>query len=241
MAVMMPMMRRTFRSLLRPAQLVALLALVACADAGNREVREGSQRAGPVDNAVAALTREIPGPAAAATRSPNRYAVRFETSKGPFVVEVERVLAPQGADRFYELVTIGFFDDVRFYRIVPGFIVQFGKHGTVSVNDAWANATIPDDPMKSSNVRGTVAFAANGPNSRATELFINVGENGSKLDRQRVFAPFGRVTEGMAIVDQLNAEYGEVPNHARIARQGNAYLQRWFPALDYIRAAQVVE
>ena len=138
-------------------------------------------------------------------------------------------------------MTIGFFDDVRFYRVVPGFIVQFGKHGTVAVNDAWVSATIPDDPMRISNSKGTVAFAANGPDSRATELFISTGENGRKLDQQRVFAPIGRVTQGMDVVEQLNAEYGEEPNHARIARQGNAYLERWFPALDYIKEARVAE
>ena len=199
-----------------------------------------AERTAAADSAALAV-REVPGPAAEPMRSPDTYQVRFETSKGPFVVSVERKLAPRGADRFYELVTIGFFDDVRFYRIVPGFVVQFGKHGTVSVNDAWVSATIPDDPMRISNEKGTVAFAANGANSRATELFINTGDNTRKLDYQKVFAPIGRVTAGMDVVERLNAEYGEEPNFARIARQGNSYLAKWFPALDYIRTAVVVE
>lgn len=221
---------------------VAMLSATAACTGGDTGASSRTAAAATAADSVAAgPVREIPGPAPTPPRSPDRYTVRFETSKGPFVVEVERALAPRGADRFHELVTIGFFDDVRFYRVVPGFIVQFGKHGTVAVNDAWVNATIPDDPMRISNTKGTVAFAANGPDSRATELFISTGENGSKLDRQRVFAPIGRVTQGMDVVEQLNAEYGEEPNHARIARQGNAYLERWFPALDYIKEARVVE
>lgn len=221
---------------------VAMLSATAACTGGDTGASSRTAAAATAADSVAAgPVREIPGPAPTPLRSPDRYTVRFETSKGPFVVEVERALAPRGADRFHELVTIGFFDDVRFYRVVPGFIVQFGKHGIVAVNDAWVNATIPDDPMRISNTKGTVAFAANGPDSRATELFISTGENGSKLDRQRVFAPIGRVTQGMEVVEQLNAEYREEPNHARIARQGNAYLQRWFPALDYIKEARVVE
>lgn len=173
-------------------------------------------------------------------RSPDRYRVRFETSKGPFVVEVQRALAPRGSDRFYELVTIGYFSGVRFFRMVPGFIAQFGIHGDPAVNDGWNTATIPDDPIRGSNTRGTMAFAASGPNTRATQLFVNTGDNVRKLDGQRLFMPFATVVEGLDVVDKLNAEYGEEPNFSRIVRQGNRYLQRWFPALDSIVSATVV-
>lgn len=236
-----PLFSRIRPRVARTTLMAVAMLPVAVACTGGDTSASSRTAATTADSVTAGPVREIPGPTPTPPRSPDRYTVRFETSKGPFVVDVERALAPRGADRFYELVTIGFFDDVRFYRIVPGFIVQFGKHGTVAVNDAWVNATIPDDPMRISNIKGTVAFAANGPNSRATELFISTGENGGKLDRQRVFAPIGRVTQGMDVVEQLNAEYGEEPNHARIARQGNAYLERWFPALDYVRGARVVE
>lgn len=215
---------------------LAASSLSACGGDGKAR----ADRAAPADTATK-VVRQVPGPAATPMRSPDTFQVRFETSKGPFLVSVERKLAPHGADRFYELVTIGFFDEVRFYRIVPGFVAQFGKHGTVSVNDAWVSANIPDDPMRISNEKGTVAFAANGPNSRSTELFISTGDNTRKLDYQKLFAPIGRVTEGMDVVERLNAEYGEEPNFARIARQGNAYLAKWFPALDYIKTAALVD
>jgi cyclophilin family peptidyl-prolyl cis-trans isomerase len=156
------------------------------------------------------------------------------------MVEVTRAWAPHAADRFHELVSIGFFDDVRFFRMMPGFIAQFGMHGDTAVNRAWANATIADDPMRTANTRGTVTFASSGPGSRSTQVFISVGDNRAKLDRQKIFAPFGLVVEGMDVVDKLNMEYGEEPNYSRIAGQGNAYLAKWFPALDYVRTARVV-
>jgi peptidyl-prolyl cis-trans isomerase A (cyclophilin A) len=182
----------------------------------------------------------IPGPAPEPVRSPDAFRVRFETSRGPFVVDVKRAHAPRGVDRFHELVTIGYFAGVRFFRIVPGFIVQFGIHGDPAVNALWSSATIPDEPMRLRNARGTMAFAAAGPNSRATQLFISTGENQRALDGQRIFVPFGTVVEGMATVDALYSEYGEEPNHARIQRQGTTYLQRWFPGLDSIVSATVI-
>lgn len=208
---------------------VALLA--ACAS----EPRTST----PTDS-VAAPAPTIPAPSPTPLRSPDRYRVRFETSKGPVVVEVQRALAPRGSDRFYELVTIGYYSGVRFFRMVPGFIVQFGIHGDPVVNDQWNNASIPDDPIKGRNTRGTVAFAASGPNTRATQLFVSTGDNVRKLDGQRLFMPFATVVEGMNVIEQLNAEYGEDPNFSRIVRQGNRYLERWFPALDSIVSATVV-
>ncbi|WP_053333898.1 peptidylprolyl isomerase [Gemmatimonas phototrophica] len=195
----------------------------------------------PVDStAKVQAAPVIPPPQSPAVASPARFTVRVETSKGPFVVEVTRDLAPHSADRFYELVTNGYFADVRFFRLVPGFVVQFGVHGDPAVNAVWDTATIADDVMRTSNRKGTLAFAANGPHSRSTQLFISTGENGRKLDGQRLFTPFGRVVQGMDVVEKLNAEYGEEPNAIRAVRQGNRYLTRWFPALDYIVRATVL-
>jgi len=182
----------------------------------------------------------IPAPVAVSPPSPARYRVRVETSKGPFVVEVTRAWAPRGADRFHELVRIGYFRGVRFFRLVPGFVVQFGIHGDPAVNAVWDTATLADDPRATGNALGTVAFAASGPNSRATQLFISTGDNRQKLDRQG-FAPIGRVVEGLDVVTALNAEYGEEPNAVRAVRQGNRYFARWFPALDSILAATIQE
>ncbi|MES2521858.1 MAG: peptidylprolyl isomerase [Gemmatimonadota bacterium] len=210
----------------------ACVVMTACGDAPREK---------PPVRTDSVVARTIPGPSAAPVRSPDTYRVRFETSKGPFVVEVKRELAPRGSDRLYELVTVGYFTDVRFFRIVPGFIVQFGMHGDPAVHKQWDAATIPDDPIRSRNTRGTVAFAASGPNSRATQLFISTGDNRAKLDRQRLFSPFGTVVEGMDVVEKLYSDYGEEPNHARIARLGNAYLASWYPNLDYIKSATVLD
>ncbi|HYW33331.1 MAG TPA: peptidylprolyl isomerase [Gemmatimonas sp.] len=214
------------------ARAMLLLTLSACGD---------GQPAKSKPVADTATTRTIAGPTGTPIRSPDSYRVRFETSKGPFVIDVKRDLAPLGSDRFHELVSIGYFTDVRFFRIVPGFIVQFGMHGDPAVHKVWEAATLPDDPIRTRNTRGTVAFAASGPNSRATQLFISTGDNRAKLDRQRLFSPFGTVVEGMDVVEKLYAEYGEEPNHARIARLGNPYLASWYPNLDYITSATVLK
>lgn len=211
-----------------------MLVLVTACSGEPREPRAA-------DSAQAAvIAPQIPGPSATPVRSPDSFRVRFETSKGNFTVAVKRALAPRGADRFYELVTIGYFTGVRFFRMVPGFIAQFGINGDPKVYAAWEKSTIPDEPMRIGNTRGTVAFATNGPDGRTVQLFISTGDNRQKLDRQRVFAPIGSVVEGMDVVDKLNAEYGEEPNNSRIAAKGNEYLQKWYPALDYITSATVV-
>ncbi len=190
------------------------------------------------DSAVA--LKVIPPPSATPMRAPDAFRVKFTTSKGEVVMAVKRSLAPRGADRFYELVSIGYFSGVRFFRMVPGFVVQFGINGNPAVNASWNEATFPDEPMRTSNTRGTVAFAASGPDSRAAQLFFSTGENARKLDGQRMFAPIGRIVEGMDVVERLNAEYGEAPNHSRIVREGNRYLEKWYPALDSIVAATIV-
>ena len=172
--------------------------------------------------------------------TPEEFTVVFETSAGTLTVAVQRSLAPHGADRFYELVTSGFYDDQRFFRVVPGFVVQWGMSGDPAVTAQWADARIPDDPVATSNVRGTITFAAtSAPGSRTTQVFINLGNN-TNLDEMG-FAPFGRVVEGMEVVDAINAEYGQSPNQGEIRRAGNQYLNQEFPRLDYIRTARIVQ
>jgi peptidyl-prolyl cis-trans isomerase A (cyclophilin A) len=167
------------------------------------------------------------------------YRVLLATTEGPVTIVVDRGLAPNGAQRFYELVKAKYFDGARFYRVVPGFVAQWGAAASPAVTKKW-DVTIPDDPVKTSNVRGTVAFAASSqPNSRTTHLFINLGDN-AKLDAMG-FAPIGRVTSGMDAVDRIYPAYGEEPDQAQIAAQGNAYLEKQFPRLDYIKTARVVK
>ena len=176
--------------------------------------------------------------------APETFKAKFETSQGDFVVEVHRAWAPRGADRFHELVTSGYYDGVRFFRIIAGFMAQFGIHGDPKIAAAWRDKRIQDDPVKESNRRGYVTYAMAGPNTRTSQLFINFGDN-SSLDRQG-FSPFGRVVEGMEVVDTLYADYGEGaprghgPDQGRLQREGNAYLEKDFPKLDYIVKAAVV-
>lgn len=172
-------------------------------------------------------------------QSPAEFKARFETNKGAFVVRVTRDWAPRGADRFYSLVKNGFFDGCRFFRVVPGFMVQFGIHGDPKVSKAWLNAKINDDPVKETNGRGTISFATSGPHSRTTQVFINFADNG-RLDGMG-FSAFGRVIEGMDVVDHIYAAYKERPNQSMIQAQGNAYLNAAFPKLDFIKKATVIE
>ena len=161
----------------------------------------------------------------------------LNTSRGPVVIEVDPELAPNGAKHFEQLVRAGYYDGARFYRVVPHFVVQWGAAADPKVSKKW-DVTIPDDPVKASNVRGTVAFAATGePDSRTTHLFINLGDN-SRLDGMG-FAPIGRVVSGMDGVDKIYAGYGEQPDQGSIAAQGNAYLNAHFPKLDYIKTARI--
>ena len=182
-------------------------------------------------------------PAALKEQAPDNFKARFETSKGVFVIEVRRDVAPNGADRFYNLVKNGFYDNARFFRVVHGFMVQFGVNGDPSISGQWRNATIKDDPVKTSNVRGFVTFATSGQDSRTTQVFINFADN-SRLD-QRGFSPFGKVISGMEVVDKLYGEYGDHPpdgngpNQGRIQTEGNKYLGKSFPKLDYIKKATI--
>jgi peptidyl-prolyl cis-trans isomerase A (cyclophilin A) len=190
-------------------------------------------------------TAKLRNPGALTEQAPAKFQVNFDTSKGSFVVEVHRDWAPNGADRFYNLVKNGFYDDTRFFRVIEGFMVQFGIHGNPAVATAWRGAPIKDDPVKQSNKRGFVTFATAGPNTRTTQLFVNFGDNAS-LDRQG-FAPFGEVVKGMDVVDKIYSGYGEGgprgkgPDQNRVQAEGNAYLNKEFSKLDYIKTATIMK
>jgi peptidyl-prolyl cis-trans isomerase A (cyclophilin A) len=179
-------------------------------------------------------------PEAATAKAPAKFKVKFTTTKGDFVVEVTRAWAPIGADRFYNLIKLGFYDNVGFFRVVPDFVVQFGIHGDPKVARAWKEAAIKDDKKsKQSNDRGTLTYAKGGPDSRTTQLFINFKDN-ARLDDVG-FPPFGKVVQGMDVVDSINKEYEEQPDQQMIQAQGNAYLQNAFPRLDYVKSAALIK
>jgi len=185
-------------------------------------------------------------PSNAKETAPAVFKARFATTKGDFVVEVHRDWAPLGADRFYNLVKLGFYDDTRFFRVVDGFMVQFGISGDPAVNAKWQEAGFPDEPGKQSNKRGFITYAQRGtPGSRTTQVFISFGDN-ARLDGMH-FVPFGQVVQGMEIVDSLYKGYGEGapmgagPDQGRIQSQGNAYLDAKFPKLDAIKRAEIVK
>ena len=218
----------TFRST-AGVTLVAALALVAA-------------------RAVTAKQEAAPGalanPAALKETAPATYTANFDTSAGAFVITVNREWAPHGADRFFNLVKNGFFNDVRFFRAIPNFMVQFGIHGTPSVATAWRSARLPVDKVVQSNRRGFVTYAMSGsPDTRTTQVFINFGDN-ANLDKLG-FAPFGQVTSGMDVVDKIYTGYGagaprgSGPDQGRLQAEGNAYLMKSFPKLDYVKAATI--
>ena len=184
-------------------------------------------------------------PSLATERAPDVFRASFDTTRGTFVVEVHRDWAPHGADRFYNLVKLGFYDDTRFFRVIDGFMAQFGISGDPAITSRWRTANIQDDPVKQSNVRGFVTFAQTSqPDSRSTQIFVNYGDN-SRLDRSR-FAPFGQVVDGMRVLDALYSGYGEGrpqgagPDQMRIEENGNAYLDADFPKLDRVLSARVL-
>ena len=182
-------------------------------------------------------------PAAFTEKAPDTYKAVFETSKGSFTIEVHRAWAPLGADRFYNLVKSGFFEDCRFFRVLDDFMAQIGINGTPAVAAAWRDARIADDPVKQSNKRGFVSFATAGPNTRTSQFFVNFKDN-SSLDKSG-FAAFGEVTEGMSIVDKFYSGYGEGgprgkgPEQGRLQAEGNAYLMKDFPKLDYVKKTTI--
>ncbi len=210
--------------------------------------KEPAKEAAPTPApAPAAKAADLTDPTKLTEKAPATFKAKFETTKGSFVIKVDRESAPIGADRFFNLVKAGYFKDVAFFRVISGFMAQFGIHGDPKVSAAWKSATIQDDPVKSSNVRGAITYAKSRlPNSRSTQFFINFGDNSSSLDSTG-FASFGSVVEGMDVVDKLNSEYGEGapagrgPNQMLVQSQGNTYLKAKFPNLDYIKSATIVE
>lgn len=175
--------------------------------------------------------------------APDVYKVKVETSKGDFVVQINKEWAPLGAERLFQLVQSGFYDQARFFRVLPGFMVQFGINADPKTSALWQNMTIPDDPVKQSNTRGRLTFAKRGPGTRTTQVFINYADN-SRLNADG-FAPLGEVVSGMEVVDKIYSGYGEGypggngPRQDLMQTQGNAYLELNFPRLDYIKKASL--
>jgi len=215
---------------------IAVMIMIAVAALGI-----ALQQANPPAN-----TDKLMNPAALTETAPDVYEAKFTTNQGTIVINVRRAWAPNGADRFYNLVKNGFYDNCRFFRVVYGTVAQFGINGDPKISAVWSRATIPDDPVKQSNRKGYVAFAAGGPNSRTTQVFINFSDDNVILDGMG-FAPFGTVTKGTDVMAVLNYDYGESPpqgrgpDQVRILTEGNAYLQKYFPRLDYIKSAVIVE
>jgi peptidyl-prolyl cis-trans isomerase A (cyclophilin A) len=194
--------------------------------------------------ATSKTIKDLKDPSKATLQAPPSYKAKFETTAGIFTVQVTRASAPNGADRFFNLVKLHYYDGVAFFRVIPGFMAQFGLHGDPDINKIWRAARITDDPVVKSNTRGMLTFATAGPNTRTTQLFINF-QNNQRLDGMG-FASFGQVTEGMDIVDKLHSGYGEGaprgrgPDQGRIQREGNNYLRSEFPNLDYIKRISIM-
>ncbi len=260
------MNRNGFRWLL-PALFCALLLMAACARKEEApppatieppQTTEGTpvQRPGPAGEAPATETPVAEEPAAATStpptitrpaqpeparvppKDPNVFVVRFETTKGDIDIECHTDWAPIGAARFRELVESGYYDGARFFRVVPGFVVQFGIAANPLITAKWEDANLRDDPVLQSNKRGYMTFATAGPNTRTSQIFINLGEN-ARLDGMG-FAPFARVIRGMDAVDSIDSRYGEQPQQPRIEDEGESYLERSFPNLDKIVKARVL-
>jgi peptidyl-prolyl cis-trans isomerase A (cyclophilin A) len=187
--------------------------------------------------------RFLTNPASLNEQAPEVYAVKFVTTQGAFVIQAHRAWAPRGADRFYNLAKNGFYDGASFFRVLSGFVVQFGISPDPQISKVWKSATIPDDPVVESNLQGTITFATAGPNTRTTQVFINLADN-HRLDGMG-FSPFGKIAEGMDVVQRLYSGYGEGrprgngPDQGRIEAEGKAYLESDFPKLDSIRTATI--
>lgn len=177
-------------------------------------------------------------PASFHAKAPEEFKAEFVTTKGDIIVDVHRAWAPLGADRFYNLIRGGFFNNAAFFRVVPNFVVQFGLNPNPAVNHAWEKANLKDDPVMQSNSRGMLVFATAGPNTRTTQLFINLKDN--KFLDGMGFAPFGMVTEGMDVVDKITSQYGERPEQDKITNEGDAYLTKNFPMIDKIKSAKIL-
>jgi peptidyl-prolyl cis-trans isomerase A (cyclophilin A) len=232
-----PISRNTF------ALLAALALLAAPAFAGHHEAGE-TQPSAKAETPADAFKRLIDTNNETET-APAQFKVEFDTTQGKIVLEVHRDWSPNGADRFYNLVKLGYYEDIAFFRVIEGFMAQFGMHGNPRINKAWSRKSIADDPVKESNKRGYVTFAKrNQPNTRTTQIFINLVDN-TNLDGMG-FAPFGRVVEGMDVVDSIYvtgeaAPGGKGPKQQRITISGNSFLKKKFPQIDYVKSARIVE
>jgi peptidyl-prolyl cis-trans isomerase A (cyclophilin A) len=220
--------------------IIGVLMVSSCAGDGEKRPEQRAEGAETEGGGKAALL----DPSLAKEQAPDQFKAKFSTTKGDFVIEVTRDWAPNGVDRFYNLVKIGYFDDAAFFRNIEGFMVQFGVNGNPAVNRKWRRSNIKDDPVKESNKPGYITFAqSSAPDSRTTQVFINFADN-SRLDSLR-FAPFGRVVKGMDVVKSLYNGYGEGapqgdgPEQGRVQDEGNAYLKKSFPKLDYIKKATI--
>lgn len=228
-------MKNSMRGVFRTAVAAAVFLGSGCASFGGRAPVPDSPRTILLNPTHLEMTQV----------APERYKALFETTDGDFIVEVERAWAPQGADRFYNLVRHGYYDGVRFFRVLPGFVVQFGIHGEPELATAWKSARMPDDSVSQSNQRGTITFATAGPDTRTVQVFINLADN-ARLDAMG-FAPFGRVTGGMDAVDRFYSGYGEGaprgrgPDQGRMEEEGEEYLARDFPEMDRVIRARILE
>lgn len=212
-------------------------------EAVEEKAEADEKKAEPVEPDVKGNLRDASAPKAEA---PAEFRVRFETTKGDFVVQLTREWSPQGVDHFYHLVRLGYYADIAFFRAINGFMVQFGIHGDPEINAVWSDANINDEPVKASNKRGFLTYAkSNRPNTRSTQLYINLVDNLS-LDSMG-FSPIGQVVEGMAVVDSLHSGYGEGaprgrgPSQQLFSEGGNAYLKKQFPNLDYIKKTVILD
>jgi peptidyl-prolyl cis-trans isomerase A (cyclophilin A) len=220
----------SYRTLALAAACAALVLSGCSSSQPSKEAAEERKASEPAPKAPEA-------PPAQVDAAPDTFKVKFTTSRGPFVVEVHKAWAPKGVQRFYELVKAGYYNENRFFRVVPNFIVQFGMAGDPAMTRKW-DKNIPDDPVTQTNRVGSLTFATAGPNTRTTQLFINLRSN-QMLDSQG-FAPFAMVVEGMSVVESLYKGYGEAPDQGQIRASGNAYLNANFPKLDYIKVAEII-
>lgn len=238
--------------------LVAALFAAACSGGSREEAQSSVEQSGAEASGAAAekasagvVKKEIKpameklmNPAKANAKAPETFKAKFNTTKGDFIIEVNRSWAPLGADRFYNMVISGYFTDIAFFRVIEGFMAQFGIHGDPAVAAAWRGAAIEDDPVKQSNLKGYVSYAMAGPGTRTTQMFINYGNN-SRLDAMG-FSPFGKVTSGMAVVESIYSGYGEGaprgsgPEQGVVQTQGNKYLKAEFPKMDFILGAELL-
>jgi peptidyl-prolyl cis-trans isomerase A (cyclophilin A) len=210
---------------------------VATLSAQDEKPASKEDTAAPVEVETKASTDDVEAQSAK-TQAPEKFKVIFELSTGDVEIEVARKLAPLGVDQFYQAVNDGFYDECRFFRVVKGFVVQFGINGDPKVQQKWKDHPIKDDPVLFSNSKGTICFATSGPDTRTTQMFINLSDN-SRLNKIG-FAAFGRVNKGMKHIEAITDEYGEQPQQDRIQSEGNTYLKESFPKMDYIKRAYVV-